>query len=165
MINSNLVECSKALHGYFTRRHINHWDAEDLVQEVLLKLWRMERPIESFEGAYIYTVARTTMIDKLRQDTRHKSSYHCDYETTSCASCEQSTPEFYFTEQRLLEKIDQRMKALTELQRQTLVDSKLKGMKNHEIAQLRQVTVSAVEKVIHKARQALREEILSEQCA
>ena len=62
-----------ALLKFFARRNVSHWDAEDLVQEVLYKLLAMGRSPITEQDGYLFTVARTLLIDKYRSDTRKKA--------------------------------------------------------------------------------------------
>lgn len=60
----------KMLRGYFARR-VSPEDAEDLVQEVFLKLQttKSTRPIENIEG-YLFSTARSVLIDYTRSRAR-----------------------------------------------------------------------------------------------
>jgi RNA polymerase sigma-70 factor (ECF subfamily) len=46
-----------ALHGFFLRRVVHPWDAQDLVQEVYLRLLRADREAVINPEAYLFTVA------------------------------------------------------------------------------------------------------------
>ena len=150
------AEKQQKLTQFFRRRNISACDTEDLVQEVWLKLWRIGKPMDSYEQAYIYTVARTLMIDKFRVDSRQQRSHQVSVDMDELVDQRAPTPDYQLEEQRLLEQVERSFNALTQLQQQTFIESKLKGLKVQEIADSRQVSVSAAEKIISKATHSIK---------
>lgn len=164
----NPVEYAKKkekLYLFFRRRNINPWDTEDLIQDVLLKLWRIGKPIDTCDQAYVYTVARTLMIDKFRLDSRQHRASQVSTDMDGLVDQNATTPEYQLQEQRLLEQLERDFNNLTVLQRQTFVESKIKGLKVQEIAEGRNVSVSAVEKIISKATHSIKQGVHRNECA
>jgi len=156
---------SQILLNYFLRRNLNLWDAEDLVQDVMLKILRMQHHPDQLDQAYLYTVARTLMIDKFREATRHKASAHVAYPQDELYCDASHNPDFQVEEQRLLESFYNLLLQLTELQRNTFIENKLEGVGLQEIAHKREVSLSAVEKVASKANHSVLELFVEGECA
>ena len=156
MSHKSLEQKIPALLKFFARRNLSHWDAEDLVQEVLYKLLAMGRSPITEQDGYLFTVARTLLIDKYRSDTRKKTTAHIAFNEEEIASNGGSTPELDYMEYQLVSLLAKRFENLTLLQQQTFVAQRLEGKTVQDIANERQVSVSAVEKVASKANHKLR---------
>lgn len=128
---------------------------------MLLKLWRIGRPIDACEQAYIYSVARTVMIDKFRYDSRRQQANQVSSDMDELVDQTTSTPDYQLQEQRLLEQLERDFNALTHLQRQIFIESKFKGVKVREIASNRGVSTSAIEKLISKATHSIKQGVIN----
>jgi len=155
------IECNAlVLRRYFLRRKLPPWDADDMVQDVFLKLLAMGRSPDSEEKSYIYTVARTLLIDKYRSDKRKKTSSHVSYqEDQSAAECSLS-PDVQLHENRLHAVLVKKFNSLTLIQQKTFSDYRFKGKRLREIAEDRQVTQSAIEKALKTVSTRLRAELM-----
>lgn len=151
--------------NYFLRRRLSHWDAEDLTQDALLKLLRMEHQQEAFSTGYLYAVARSLMIDKYREANRRKKATHIDLPQEGVVGDNSFNPDFQMEEERLTQQLSERLLALTDLQRTTFIENRLKGRRLQSIANQRAVSLSAVEKVASKANHSVMEFFNREQCA
>lgn len=156
MPHKSLEQKIPALLKFFSRRNVSHWDAEDLAQEVLYKLLAMGRSPITEQDGYLFTVARTLLIDKYRSDTRKKTAAHILFNEEEIASNGGSTPELDYMEYQLVSLLAKRFENLTVLQQQTFIAQRLEGKTVQDIANERQVSVSAVEKVASKANHKLR---------
>ena len=165
MPSDDLQSRSQSLMRFFLRRNLNRWDAEDLAQDVMLKVLRMERQPDSLNQGYLYTVARTMMIDKFREADRHRLYAHIDYPMEELFCSASHNPDYQLEEERLVERFYDLLLQLTQLQRDTFIGSKVKGVGLQEIADKRQVSLSAVEKVASKANHSVREIFTNHECA
>lgn len=156
MPHKSLEQKIPALLKFFARRNVSHWDAEDLVQEVLYKLLAMGRSPMTEQDGYLFTAARTLLIDKYRSDARKKSTAHIAFNEEEISSNNGSTPELDYMEYQLVSLLAKRFENLTSLQQQTFIAQRLEGKTVQDIANERQVSVSAVEKVASKANHKLR---------
>jgi len=156
MSDNILEKYTRILKTYFTRRNLNSWDSEDLTQDVILKLLRMDRTVEDCEPAYLYTIARTMLIDKYRTDSRRLLSAHCSLEGQNLLQDESTEPEFQLQENQLNKIISARLLSMSLLQRQTFVENKFNGVRLQDIANRRKVTLSAIEKTMGKAANHIR---------
>lgn len=151
----SIASITQLLLDYYIRRHVSLWDAEDLVQEVIIKLLRMGRVVEDVERPYLYTVARTVLIDKYRADSRHKQQAHTPINEDMGFEDETACPDYQLQTWRLQQRFEMSLQGLTDSQRKTFIACKLEGLPMQQVAEQRRVSVSAVEKLMSKAKQSL----------
>jgi len=154
---------------FFKRRLINHCDAHDLAQETVLKILRYfnDYDIQVDKGGYciafVYRNAHNVLRDFLRKCTVRKVGKHVVWDEesdtqksyflkTSVANPLQDI-EMLCTYRQLLSRLD----SLNGRTRNVFVLSRVTGLKSQAIADLENISVSSVEKHLHKARSALRE--------
>lgn len=153
----------KALLAFFKRRGESQWDAEDLAQEVFLRLIpTMGSHDVRKRDAFIFQIATNLLRDRSRRRAARRESYHVsvDFRPQSDdppstqpppVAIDELTPERIALSQ---EQVDQMLLALDELSersRSIFLMFKLKGMKQKDIAEMLGISVSAVEKHIIKA--------------
>ena len=155
MPDNPIAPISQLLLNYYIRRHVSLWDAEDLVQDVLLKVLHMGRTVDEVEPAYLYTAARTVLIDKYRHDSRRKQHAHVAMDADLAFEDESASPDYQLDELRVHERLEHTLNGLTEIQRKTFIDCKIHGLPMQQVANDRHVSVSAVEKLMSKAKQSL----------
>src|SRR5262244_1390048 len=88
-----LVPLRPALHGYCRRLAGNVWDAEDLVQDTLLRAfgqWGVTYPEVRNPRAYLLRTATNVWIDTLRRRETEARAFNADPDTTAAPS---SAPE------------------------------------------------------------------------
>jgi RNA polymerase sigma-70 factor, ECF subfamily len=137
-------------------------DAQDVAQDTLLT---MVRSLPSFRGdsaisTWLYTVARSFCIKKRRR-TKGAPTHH---EPLDQAAQERSAVPAPSPEQTLLsrEARDAVATALDQLEpeaREVLVLRDIEGLTAPEVAQITGLSVPAVKSRLHRARQALREQL------
>jgi RNA polymerase sigma-70 factor (ECF subfamily) len=139
-----------SLQRYFERRVKNRVDAEDLIQEVFLRLARRGdfHSIKCIEG-YLFEIAASVFHDRLRHRHSRAMDLHDEYRETHA-------PEDFSPERVLIgkESVGQVAKALRELPervRVAFVLHRFEGLRHPEIARRLGVSVSAVEKYVIRA--------------
>jgi RNA polymerase sigma-70 factor (ECF subfamily) len=144
----------KPLNRYFRRRTCSSSDAEDLTQEVFLRLTKHEKNLtfENIEGL-VYTIAANLLRDRWRSEGSWKWLQLAGIDEPIAAH--PNLVEVLSPERVLLGKENLRLAglALSELRERTqdvLILQRLEGMKNKEIAKALGISASAVEK--HMAR-------------
>jgi RNA polymerase sigma-70 factor (ECF subfamily) len=130
-------------------------EAEDVVQEALLRLWRQAplwRPGEAQVATWVYRVASNLCTDRLRR-RRSRPSVALDQA--------EETPDAapgVVSQLHLAARVAALQAALAELpdrQRQAVVLRHIEGMANPEIAQILGIGVEAVESLTARGKRAL----------
>jgi len=138
------------LNAYFTRRVRNWAEAEDMTQEALLRVARMEHPqgIQT-AGAFLFQVARNLVRDRARAEKSRSERYAQVHERQD--SAEELSPERVIQARETLRSVQTALGGLNERTRDIFVLHRLENMKYHEIAKLYGISESAVEKHMMKA--------------
>lgn len=128
------------------RRYLNEDDAEDTVQDVLLRLWQMVDTLRIPIDALATVLVRNFCVDRLRRQRPSQAL---------TASCEQ--PEETETDERI-ERVLEMIGTLPTLQQTILRLRHIEGMGMKEIAELTGSSEVAVRKTLSRARQTLKQQ-------
>jgi len=142
------------LRSYFTRRVRNRGDAEDLTQEVFLRLARHpDRNRGETIAAYVFKIASCVLLDWRRQQMSHRSAAHQAWHEGPLpgALVESLTPERVVAAKQSLRDIEAGLSELSDRTREIFILSRIENIQHREIAQLHGISVSAVEKHVLKA--------------
>jgi RNA polymerase sigma factor (sigma-70 family) len=143
----------------------NQDDAEDITQEVFLKVFQSVR---SFRGnaklsTWIYRIAVTTSLDLLRSRKRKKrfGAVLSLFETGEGEEVADPSPFVHpgvvLENKERAAVLFQAMNSLPENQRVAFTLHKVEGLSYQEISGILNVSVPAVESLMHRAREKLRE--------
>ena len=137
------------LNAYFSRRVGSRNEAEDLTQEVFLRLVR-RLDIETIENpeAFVFQTAVNLLRDRSR---RGKTQHSHLVDLAHQHAVEELSPERLFDSRQSLTMVLSVLEQLDERSRDAFILHRLEGMKHAEIANLFGVSVSSVEKYIIKA--------------
>ncbi len=140
----------KPLTAYFYRRVHSRNEAEDLTQEVFLRLVR-RLDVETIDNpeAFVFRTAVNLLRDWSRRGKTHQS--HLAELTHHQPDIEELSPERVFDSRQSLTLVMSVLEELDERSRDAFILHRLEGMKHAEIAELYGVSVSSVEKYILKA--------------
>lgn len=128
------------------RRYLNEDDAEDTVQDVLLRLWQMVDMLRMPIDALATLLVRNFCVDRLRRQRPSQAL---------TASCEQ--PEETETDERI-ERVLEMIDTLPTLQQTILRLRHIEGMGMKEIAELTGSSEVAIRKTLSRARQTLKQQ-------
>jgi RNA polymerase sigma factor (sigma-70 family) len=144
------------LNAYFQRRVGSRNEAEDLTQEVFLRLVK-RLDVETLDNpeAFVFTTAANLLRDRFRRGQTQRS--HLAEVSLQQPGIEELSPERVFDSRQHLEKVIQTLEQLDERSRDAFILHRLEGMKHAQIAELYGVSVSSVEKYIIKALAVLTE--------
>lgn len=136
--------------AYFQRRVRSREEAEDLTQEVFLRLSR-RLEVEQVDNpeAFLFRTAVNLLRDRSRRGKTLAS--HIDELTHRGAAVEELSPERVVEGRQSLASVLRALDELDERTRDAFILHRLEGMKHAEIAALYGVSVSSVEKYIIKA--------------
>jgi RNA polymerase sigma factor (sigma-70 family) len=131
------------LKRFFERRLRDRADAEDLAQEVLLRLARQHSLVRQTRPAYIFLTARSVLLDRVRRNrVRERGALHEGDES----QLEVASAERVYSAQERVERVEKLLAALTPRARQVFMMHRVEGMGYTEIAQALGITMSTVEK-------------------
>jgi RNA polymerase sigma factor (sigma-70 family) len=135
--------------AYFQRRVRSREEAEDLTQEVFLRLSR-RLDVEQVDNAeaFLFRTAVNLLRDRSRRGKTAAS--HMD-ELVHRAGVEELSPERVVASRQSLASVLRALDELDERTRDAFILHRLEGMRHTEIADLYGVSVSSVEKYIIKA--------------
>jgi len=146
----------------------NLQDAEDVAQDVFLEVYQS---VAGFRGqsrlsTWIYRIAVTKSLDFVRKMTRKKRlgkvkrlfGLDADEEQTKIDPADSTpSPQRSLESQEQAEILNQAINALPENQRTAIVLTHFEQLSHADASQIMGNTVSAVESLIHRAKQNLRQ--------
>lgn len=157
LIFSNFFKANvKTLKNYLYYKFGNEEQAEDVTQEAFIKLWEncSNVPVEKAKS-FIYTVANNATLNQIAHQ-----KVVLEYAKNNAPSMATSeSPEYKMEEDQFKVKLQNAIAKLSEAQRSAFLLHRIDGKKYHEIADILDISVKAVEKRIHGALVELRKEI------
>lgn len=150
-----LVRYEKRVFSLAWRLCLNQSEAEDLAQETFLKIWRSAKswkPEAKLE-TWIYRILYNTFIDARR---RIKETTE---EPKENLYSQEDTPEQTLIKKQESQTIADALKELPERQKEALVLCYYQGMKAKEAAEILSVSQSALEALLFRARQTLKDKL------
>lgn len=142
----------------------NPSEAEDIAQQVFLRLWkaRARYQVKAKFTTYLYTITRNQVFNESRRRSRRKESSldqrKEDYELELPANPNQQ-PDNEQLNAELRAAIDEAITALPEKQRLAVVLRRYQNLPYEEIAKVLGLTVSAVKSQLFRARGTLRQSL------
>lgn len=138
------------LHSYFVRRLHDQSEAQDLVQEVFLRLARLDGVSELREPArYLFAVARSALNDKYRRERVRQRESHQVFEDSEHPSSVYS-PECVMEGREAMQLIHATLTGLPERTRDAFVLRVFEDMRMADVAKALGVSQRSAEK--HCAR-------------
>lgn len=151
----------KSISHYAYRLLGNQKDAEDITQEVFLRLWtnaQKWKPEKSKLTTWLHRITHNLCIDYLRKHGRMQTRDTFDEEVDdSLSENKESADEASDTAKLLSAAIS----ALPENQRSALSLCHYQGFSNKEAAAIMNISVKALESAIARAKRSLREKLTS----
>ncbi|MFC5411921.1 RNA polymerase sigma factor [Larkinella bovis] len=134
----------------------NRDEAEEVVQEVFVRLWETRQFIDpslNFDG-YLFRITRNIVYNHARHRV-HELAYFKYLDNPSNQSGNVTEDRMNFEElQQVLEEI---FNDLPPVRKQVFVMSRIEGLSNTEIAEILQTSTSNVENHIYKALKTIRQ--------
>lgn len=134
-------------------------EAEDVVQETLIKLWKQRDNLEGIESleAYAITMARNLALDHQKRASNNTVSL----DATPFLSAERSVnPYDNIYAQEGLRRINKLMAELPEKQRSCMQLRDFEGKNYREIAEIMSITEDQVKVNIFRARKYIKEHMV-----
>ena len=139
----------------------NPADAEDVVQETMMKVWsRREQwnQIESIE-AFCLTICRNVALDKMRRMDHQEQSLDATIDAADRSHF--SNPEEQAIQRDRVRMVRQLIAQLPEKQRSCMQLRDIEGKSYKEIAEVLGITEQQVKINIFRARQTIKEKVFS----
>lgn len=140
----------------------NPSEAEDIAQHVFLRIWRHAkryRPEAKFT-TYLYTITRNLVFNESRRKSRKKEVSADEREENShqhISANPDRQPDSEVLHAELQTAVDEAIAQLPETQRMAVVLRRYEQLSYEEIAEVLEVSVSAVKSLLFRARTQLRE--------
>jgi len=143
------------LYRFAQRALGNRSDAEDVVQDTFLSVWRNAQQWQAGKASlstWLHTITHNACIDRYR---RHK------FDTVDLdAAAEVRVPEAVdgIRQIEVSEEVSHILQALPERQRHALLLCYYQGLSNQEAATILNINVSALESLLARARRTVRQQ-------
>ena len=142
----------------------NPSEAEDIAQQVFLRLWRSAKrykPTAKFT-TYLFTITRNLVFNESRRRSRRKEVSMDEREESGPTHADPHTdqrPDSELLHSELRGAIDKAIESLPENQRLAVVLRRYEGTPYEEIAQVLDTSVSSVKSLLFRARESLRQHL------
>ncbi len=146
------------LYRYALRIVGDHMEAEDVIQELLIKIWKKKDQFLAIDNkeAWCMTLTRNMSIDKTRKKKKHRASNIEDFYFIKDSS---STPYQSMESQDNMSKLQSIISGLTEKQQTVIHLRDVEGYSYKEISEITGYTVDQIKVYLHRARMILRKQI------
>lgn len=140
--------------------------ANDLVQECFIKLWEKHATIKPHQSveSLLFVMLRNKCLNYLRDQKIHLSEKNIhlmeENELQHLFQLDFIGKEEITLEEQLLTAIRESVDKLPEKRKIVFIQTKIEGKKNKEVADELGISVKAVEKHLHQAKEQIRKEML-----
>ena len=154
---NNILPLKNELYRLALRITMNAADAEDVVQETMMKVWNRRdqwNQIESIE-AFCLTICRNLSLDKVRRMDNQAQTLDAAYDPKDQGVA--SNPEEQAIQSDRVRLVRQMISQLPEKQRSCMQLRDMEGKSYKDIATVLDITEEQVKVNIFRARQTIRE--------
>lgn len=141
--------------GYAARLLGDRAEAEDVLQEAMLRLWRAApawRPGEAQVSTWLYRVVSNLCIDRRRAQARRPTAALEDAPDVADSALDAAGA---LMQARRMAALEEALAGLPDRQRQAVVLRHIEGLSNPEIAAILEIGVEAVESLTARGKRAL----------
>jgi RNA polymerase sigma-70 factor, ECF subfamily len=145
----------RGVHAFVYRMLGSRAEAEEVCQESFLRLWQHADTFvaRAKPSTWLYRVAHNLAIDRLRR--RREQSHPTGIEEVPTSE----RPSLHLYDKQVADAVEQALAALPERQRAAISLVHYQGMSNAEAAEVLAVKVRALESLLARGRQQLRERL------
>lgn len=143
---------------------LNRADAEDVVQETMLKVWNRREQWEQIESmeAFCMTICRNLALDRQKRMENQNASLEDEGHDTPDRSYG-ANPEEQAVQRDRVERVRQLMDQLPEKQRTCMQLRDIEGKSYKEIAAVMDISEQQVKINIFRARQTIKQKYIQEE--
>ena len=140
----------------------NASEAEDIAQQVFIRLWKAapRYEVKAKFTTFLYTITRNLVFNETKRKSRKKEHSLEEQEENSFTQMEDrvaSCPDQEILQAELKSQVDLAINKLPEKQRLAVILRRYENMPYEQIADVLELSVSAVKSQLFRARTALRE--------
>ena len=157
---NDVLPLKNELYRLALRITLNHAEAEDVVQETMIKVWkRRDRwdELESIE-AFCFTICRNISLDKMKKAENQNQSLEDEHDAPDHSYT--SNPEEQAMQQDRIALIRRLIDTLPEKQRSCMQLRDFEGKSYKEIAKILNVSEEQVKINIFRARQTVKQKYI-----
>ena len=158
---SDILPLKNELYRLALRITLNPAEAEDIVQETMIKVWNRREQWEQIESieAFCLTICRNLSLDKMRKmENQNQSLEEADNDAPDHSYS--SNPEEQAMQQDRIELIRRLINQLPEKQQSVMQLRDFEGKSYKEIAAIMSISEEQVKINIFRARQAIRQKYI-----
>ena len=154
---NNILPLKNELYRLALRITMNAADAEDVVQETMMKVWNRRDQWEQIESieAFCLTICRNLSLDKVRRMDNQAQTLDAAYDPKDQGVA--SNPEEQAIQSDRVQLVRQMISQLPEKQRSCMQLRDMEGKSYKDIATVLDITEEQVKVNIFRARQTIRE--------
>ena len=136
----------KRLYGFVLKFIKQKEDAEEIVQEVFVKIWESRNKIDAYSSfeSFLFTVAYNASLNRLRKKTNETKYIEHLKSLQQINNSPDLIDEIYFNE--LTSRVQSLLNELTPRQKEIFLMSREKGISHDEIAEKLDISVNTVKK-------------------
>lgn len=154
---TDILPLKNELYRLALRITMNAAEAEDVVQETMMKVWNRRDQWEQIESieAFCLTICRNLSLDKVRRMDNQTQSLDAAYDPKDLGVS--SNPEEQAIQSDRIRLVHQMISQLPEKQRSCMQLRDMEGKSYKDIAAILDITEEQVKVNIFRARQTIRE--------
>ena len=158
---TDVLPLKNELYRLALRITLNPADAEDVVQETMMKVWNRREQWEQIESmeAFCLTICRNLALDKTRKMTDNEQSLDTEEHDTPDRSYT-ADPEEQAIQQDRIRLVRQIIDGLPEKQRSVMQLRDFEGKSYKEIAAILEISEEQVKINIYRARQTIKQKYI-----
>ena len=139
----------------------NHAEAEDVVQEVMIKIWKDRENLSKIKNleAWCMRLTKNLSIDKSRGKHFNLNAIPDNFDIVQISAGPQKLAEL----SDIMDKVKKLMTELPDMQRMAMQLRDVEGMSYKEIAEILELQLDQVKVNIHRARKFIRLKLIKEE--
>jgi RNA polymerase sigma factor (sigma-70 family) len=157
---SKVLPMKQKLYRFSLRFVENKADAEDVVQEVFIRIWNMRDQMQAIQNweAWCMRITRNLSLDKIRIVQRRQTY---PLETSLHVSLQDAQPDERVEQLESAQRISKLIASLPEKQRQIIHLRDVEGYSYNEISEILEIDLNQVKVNLFRARNAVREKLIN----
>lgn len=167
LFNSEYRRFEKLVHGYQHRVYGfayyllgDREEAEDVTQEVLLRLWNHRDGVDEDRVlAWLLRVTRNACVDELRRRTTYHNLVDVNSERLDYAAGSGLLPDDAAEQADFQERLQHALQQLAEPYRSIVILREIQDMKYEDISEALGLPLNTVKVYLHRGRKMLREQL------